>query len=47
MILVVICPMSAESDFHDRTLPYRIARPQTKERFLPRVYARGPQLLVR
>jgi hypothetical protein len=46
MILVVICPMSTESDFHDQTLPYRIDWPQTKERFHPRAYACGPQLLI-
>ena len=46
MILVVICSMRTESDFHSQTLSYCIAQPQTKERFHPRAYARGPQLLI-
>jgi hypothetical protein len=46
MILVVICSMRTESDFHSQTLSYCSAQRQTKERFHPRAYARGPQLLL-
>ena len=46
MIFVVVCSMRTESDFHFQTLSYCIAQRQTKERFHPRAYARGPQLLI-
>jgi len=46
MLLVVVRPMCTESAFHVQILSFCIPQRQAKERFHPRAYARGPQLLI-
>ena len=46
MLLVVVRPMCTESVFHVQILSFCIPQRQAKERFHPRAYARGPQLLI-